>query len=278
MVEHFVHSQGGAALTCVQHAGVHCKGAGDLDAVHACNAAGLFHGEHLHALLGCHDTCHKACCAAANDGHIHIVFLSCACGLFHSLGQPCLTVAACLRNTVCNGFLDSAAGIGSTGNAVHAACLIVQNGGDQLVLHLTEQRGSLVLAHDLHIGQRSLREGALQLNVGDIAVSLGGVGAGLEGKASLGSCACSSRGSGGGSSSAGSNRACRAAAAGQHTGSSSADGTGSSLFQEVATGNAVCHDKVLLYVFFLLRVYDVFRSGTAGPELRLTFHEQHFTA
>ena len=179
MIEGVVHNQRRAALLVLQHLGSHSERAGNLDAVDGRNGRALLNGHDLEALLRRLNRGHEARGAAADDRHIRVIHLVSARNLGHGLAQEGLAIAARLRHAVRHGVDHRAGGLGRARDDVHAARLILENGRDQLIVHGAEQHRRFAVLHNLDRGDRSLGEGGLHSDVGDVAVAGGGVGAGL---------------------------------------------------------------------------------------------------
>ena len=217
MVEDLVDLQGRAAFALMQNGGVDSEGSGDLDAVDTGNRAGLLNGQDLRTQLACADGSHEAGTAAADDADVHIIGLVSACSHGNRAAQPLVRITAGLRDTVRDGFLDGAGGVGGTGDAVQTKGLILHDGGDQLILNLREEDRRLVLGDDVDLFQGGLAERAFHRHIAQVAVSGGLIGAGLVGSLCLG-CGNARNAEGG-----------------------KADGTGSGALQKVTTSQLFAH-------------------------------------
>ena len=224
VMEDFVDFKRRAAFAGMQDGSVNRKGSGNLDAVDACDRAGLFNGENLGAQLACTDGGHKAGTAAADHADVDIVGLIRAGNLLDRSAEPGVRITAGLRHAVRDGFLHSAGGVGSSGDAVQAEGLILNDRGNQLVLHLGEEDRGLILRNDVDFLKGCLTEGAFYSHIAQVTVGSSLVSAGLVGAFCFGG-----------------RNSC-------HTQGGEAEGTGSSPFQKVTTSDLFAH----LFSFFLL--------------------------
>ena len=179
VMEDFVDFKRRAAFAGMQDGSVNRKGSGNLDAVDACDGACLLDGEDLGAQLACTDGGHEAGTAAADHADVDIVGLIRAGNLLDRSAEPFFRITAGLRYAVCDGFLHGTGGVGSSGDAVQAEGLILNDRGNQLVLYLGEEDRGLILGDDVDLLQRSLAECAFDGDIAQVAVGGGLVGAGF---------------------------------------------------------------------------------------------------